>query len=161
MMGGGYAQTQDGGVHEIGISTDSNLNMYASMHLRGVLGSIFSPENWGTVTEPAVKAMWTGNMGFSSDGLPWVGRLPASLTGRKISKRGAEWAAAAFSGEGMVHAWLCGKALVEMMFSYVSAGDDQHEDEDEDDIKIPGWFPEQMVVSEERVKTAKLARNAK
>ncbi|KAF7856072.1 hypothetical protein EAF04_010027 [Stromatinia cepivora] len=155
MMGGGYAQTQNGGIHEAGISKDSELNMYANIHLRGVLGAVFAPENWGAVNEPAVKSMWTGNMGFSTDGLPWVGPFPESLTERKITNTqpttGAEWAAAAFSGEGMVHAWLCGKALAEMILSYdVTRGG----------VVIPEWFPEAMVISEKRLANARLARYA-
>ncbi|KAJ8070109.1 hypothetical protein OCU04_000503 [Sclerotinia nivalis] len=157
MMGGGYAQTQNGGIHEAGISKDSELNMYANIHLRGVLGAVFAPENWGAVNGPAVKSMWTGNMGFSTDGLPWVGPLPESLTDRKITTtqtnhEGAEWTAAAFSGEGMVHAWLCGKALTEMIFSF---------DATKGGVVIPEWFPEAMVISEERLENARLARYAR
>ncbi|RAL63344.1 hypothetical protein DID88_003768 [Monilinia fructigena] len=156
MLGGGFARTQGGGIHSTGVSTDSEINMYADMHLRGVLGSIFGPENWGVVKGPAVKAMWTGNMGFSTDGLPWVGKLSESLTGRKIdtmkATRGAEWAAAAFSGEGMVHAWLSGKGLAEMILSH---------DDKEGGFSIPDWFPEAMVISEERLTAARLERDAK
>ncbi|ESZ99194.1 hypothetical protein SBOR_0401 [Sclerotinia borealis F-4128] len=156
MMGGGYAQTQSGGIHETGISTDSELNMYANIHLRGVLGAIFGPDNWGVVNGPAVKSMWTGNMGFSSDGLPWVGKLPDILTERKTIRtqtmQGSEWAAAAFSGEGMVHAWLSGKALAEMILS------DKHTEEG--DVTIPEWFPEPMLISEKRLAHARLARYA-
>ncbi|TEY44685.1 hypothetical protein BOTCAL_0346g00030 [Botryotinia calthae] len=153
MMGGGYAQTQGGGIHETGISKDAELNMYANIHLRGVLGAVFAPENWGTVREQAVTAMWTGNMGFSTDGLPWVGKLPASLTERNTTTgQGAEWAAAAFSGEGMVHAWLSGKALAEMIRSY-DAGESGV-------ATVPEWFPEAMVISEKRLATSRLARDA-
>ncbi|KAI9640929.1 hypothetical protein NHQ30_010770 [Ciborinia camelliae] len=155
MMGGGFAQTPGRGTHETGISHDSELNMYADIHLRGVLGAVFGPENWGAVKGPAVKSMWTGNMGFSSDGLPWVGRLPESLTGRKITTahttRGAEWAAAAFSGEGMVHAWQSGQALAEMILSH---------DHTEGALVVPEWFPEAMVISEKRLETAKLRRHS-
>ncbi|EDO02111.1 hypothetical protein SS1G_04587 [Sclerotinia sclerotiorum 1980 UF-70] len=157
MMGGGYAQTQNGGIHEAGISKDSELNMYANIHLRGVLGAVFAPENWGALHVPPVKSMWTGNMGFSTDGLPWVGALPSSVTDRKItttrsSYEGAEWAAAAFSGEGMVHAWLCGKALAEMILTF---------DVGREGVVIPEWFPQAMVISEERLAKARLERYAK
>ena len=153
MMGGGYAQTQGGGIHETGISKDAELNMYANIHLRGVLGAVFAPENWGTVKEPAVTAMWTGNMGFSTDGLPWVGKLPASLTERTTTTgQGAEWAAAAFSGEGMVHAWLSGKALAEMIQSYDARASGV--------ATVPEWFPDAMVISEKRLATSRLARDA-
>ncbi|KAG4028233.1 hypothetical protein MFRU_023g00700 [Monilinia fructicola] len=156
MLGGGFARTQGGGIHSTGVSTDSDINMYADMHLRGVLGSIFGPENWGAVRGPAVKSMWTGNMGFSADGLPWVGQLTGSLTGRRSAAantaQGAEWAAAAFSGEGMVHAWLSGKGLAEMILSH---------DHKQGAFSIPDWFPEAMLISEERLAAARLARNAR
>ncbi|KAF7894476.1 uncharacterized protein EAF01_009927 [Botrytis porri] len=153
MMGGGYAQTQGGGIHEMGVSNDAELNLYANIHLRGVLGAVFAPENWGAVKESAVSAMWTGNMGFSTDGLPWVGRLPASLTERKTTTmQGAEWAAAAFSGEGMVHAWLSGKALADMIRSCEESGSG--------DVSVPEWFPEAMVITEERLARSRLARDA-
>lgn len=155
MMGGGFAQTQHGGIHETGCSHDSELNLYASIHLRGVLGAVFAPEDWGTVDGEAVKAMWTGNLGFSTDGLPWVGKLPESLTERRIattrSTPGAEWAAAAFSGEGMVHAWLSGKALAEMILSH---------DATDGEVVIPEWFPEAMVISSKRLANARLERDA-
>ncbi|KAF7906646.1 hypothetical protein EAF00_000925 [Botryotinia globosa] len=155
MMGGGYAQTQGGGIHETGVSNDAELNMYANIHLRGVLGAVFAPENWGAVNGPAVSAMWTGNMGFSTDGLPWVGKLPVSLTQRNPTPaHGAEWAAAAFSGEGMVHAWLSGKALAHM----IRAG--EAEESADADVVVPEWFPDAMVITEKRLARSRLARDA-
>lgn len=159
MMGGGYAQTQGGGIHETGVSHDAELNMYANIHLRGVLGAVFAPENWGAVKAPAVSAMWTGNMGFSTDGLPWVGKLPVSLTKRNpTTTRGAEWAAAAFSGEGMVHAWLSGKALAHMIRS-AEASENESESESAD-VLVPEWFPDAMVITEKRLARSRLARDA-
>ncbi|KAL3487243.1 FAD dependent oxidoreductase [Aspergillus germanicus] len=56
-----------------------------------------------------IVAAWSGVMGFSSDGLPLVGRLPASVTGRPEAD--GEWAAVAFNGYGMANCWLAGEAL--------------------------------------------------
>ena len=53
-----------------------------------------------------------------------------------------EWISAGYSGEGMVHAWLCGKALAYML----------SDAEDE----LAGWFPRMLCVTEERWKKAKL-----
>lgn len=55
---------------------------------------------------------WTGIMGFSSDGLPVVGRLSTPLTGREGD---GEWVAAAFNGYGMANCILSGEALARMM----------------------------------------------
>lgn len=156
MLGGGFAQGENGGASDLGISTDSGLSLYADIHLSGVLSAVFGRENWGVVPAPSVKNMWTGNMGFSADGLPWVGRLPYFLTQRGTNddgrEKGAEWACAAFSGEGMVQAWLCGKAVGLMLSCYeqgtsLSACDEL------------SWFPEEMLVSEKRVKESVLQRS--
>ncbi|PLB41033.1 NAD(P)/FAD-dependent oxidoreductase [Aspergillus candidus] len=144
MFGGGFAQGQTGGVADIGISTDSELSFYADIHLSGALSSIFGRENWGAVSGPSVEQMWTGNMGFSADGNPWVGRLPLSATQRGGDKdsHGAEWVACAFSGEGMVQAWLCGKALALMVLNH---------DQQSSGAGDLSWFPEQLLVTEDRL----------
>ena len=98
-------------------------------------------------------------MGFSADSLPWVGMLPSFVTQREVngtdseaSERdslGAEWISAAFSGEGMVHAWLCGQALGTMVLS---------KDGRFVDSKPAGlsWFPEEMLVNEKRIRASVL-----
>ncbi|KAM6492260.1 hypothetical protein JOM56_011984 [Amanita muscaria] len=46
-------------------------------------------------------------------------RLPDQIAGKESGEVGmvppGEWIAAGYSGEGMVHAWLSGKALAEMV----------------------------------------------
>ncbi|CEL10190.1 hypothetical protein ASPCAL13314 [Aspergillus calidoustus] len=155
MLGGGYAQGEQGGLADIGISTDSNLSFYADIHLSGALSAVFGRNNWGTVSGPNVESMWTGNMGFSADGFPWVGRLPTSLTcrGQREGSSGSEWISAAFSGEGMVQAWLCGKAVGTMLLLEES-NSAESQDADLD------WLPSQMLVTHERVKEAVLPRHA-
>lgn len=154
MFGGGFAQGEGGGIADFGISTDSELSLYADIHLSGALSAVFGRENWGSVPGPSVEKMWTGNMGFSADGFPWVGQLPVSLTKREQHEQGqgAEWISAAFSGEGMVLAWLCGKALGAMLLAY----DDELLETESADLS---WFPEQMLVTEKRVKESVLPRD--
>ncbi|KAF4222533.1 hypothetical protein CNMCM8980_003700 [Aspergillus fumigatiaffinis] len=154
MFGGGLAQGELGGVGDFGISADSELSLYADIHLSGALSAIFGRENWGSVPGPSVEKMWTGNMGFSADGFPWVGQLPVSLTGREQKEKGqgAEWVSAGFSGEGMVLAWLCGKALGTMLLAY----DDELVETESADLS---WFPEQMLVTEKRIKKSVLPRD--
>ncbi|KAI9925653.1 hypothetical protein ASPWEDRAFT_173325 [Aspergillus wentii DTO 134E9] len=151
MLGGGFAQGEVCGTADMGISSDDELSLYADIHLSGALGAVFGRENWGEVAGSAVKMMWTGNMGFSADGLPWVGRLTDFLTRREGGGDAGEWICAAFSGEGMVQAWLSGKALAMMVL-------------DCDKRLALGfsadltWFPDEMMVSEKRVKEAVLPR---
>lgn len=92
-----------------------------------------APEQvWG---ESRIKAAWSGLLGMSVDLLPWVGRVPRAASGRKepaatlsastneglrLSAPG-EWICAGYTGEGMVHAWLSGRALAHMVLG-VSPG---------------------------------------
>ena len=65
--------------------------------------------------------------------------LPA-LT--NLTSTPGEWISASYSGEGMVHAWLCAKALAYMVLDA------------EEDGGLKEWFPEVMRVTEERWKKA-------
>ncbi|THV01231.1 FAD dependent oxidoreductase [Dendrothele bispora CBS 962.96] len=91
-------------------------------------GAINSSQGEETLGKGRVMKVWGGIMGFSADRLPWVGRLPSKIAGRdsrnkmteendEVSSLAApgEWIAAGFSGEGMVQAWMCGKALACMV----------------------------------------------
>lgn len=153
MLGGGFAQSEHGGLADIGVSTDSGMSLYIDIHLSGALRAIFGRKGWGRVQGDPVQAMWTGNMAFSSDGFPWVGRLPGSVTGRtENGAAGNEWVCAAFGGEGMVQAWLCGRALATMLLDRdgTLAGTA--------DADISPWFPSQFLVSEERLSAAGLPK---
>lgn len=61
-------------------------------------------------TEPL--QVWSGIMGFTADGMPLVGSLPRSLTGRGGD---GEWIAAGFNGHGMDKCWLSGEAVARMV----------------------------------------------
>jgi glycine/D-amino acid oxidase-like deaminating enzyme len=101
---------------------------------------------------------------LTGDSMPLVGPLDANLTGRdrKVQKHDAEscgeWIAAGFSGEGMVWAWLSGAALGVM----IAGG------EDEDLPEAPGrpggrlseWFPRELLVSKERMRSADVSNLA-
>lgn len=158
MLGGGFSQAEGGGIADLGVPTDSELSLYIDIHLSGALSAIFGRPTWGRVQGDPVQAMWTGNMAFSADGFPWVGRLPVSVTRRgsddktrdnKKDSKGAEWLCAAFGGEGMVQAWLCGRALAIMLLTQ----DRRLDPTVEADLS---WFPDQMLVSEERIATSVL-----
>lgn len=154
MLGGGFANGEGGGIADLGISTDDELSVYLDIHLSGALSAVFGHKSWGGVQGEPIQAMWTGNMAFSTDGFPWVGRLPSSATYRPQpvdGSTGAEWVCAAFGGEGMVQAWLCGKALATMLLQR----DGQLATNAESDLS---WFPEQMLVTEQRFANAKIPR---
>ncbi|KAJ5708343.1 hypothetical protein N7488_008144 [Penicillium malachiteum] len=151
MLGGGFAQGEMGGIAELGVPGDHEMSVYIDIHLSGALSAVFGRESWGHVKGDQVQAMWTGNMGFSSDSFAWVGQLPESLTGRaSLDKgKGAEWVCAAFGGEGMVQCWQSGKALATML----GLQDKELGLNVSSDIS---WFPEQMRVSQQRISAAEL-----
>ncbi|KAL5315469.1 hypothetical protein ACEPPN_016337 [Leptodophora sp. 'Broadleaf-Isolate-01'] len=146
MMGGGFAQAVGGGIEDLGVATDGlPFNFHTKVHLSGILRAAFAEEIWGEEDGKAVKSKWTGNMGFTHDSLPFVGKLPSSLTGRDLEPKvsGSEWIAAGFNGEGMVHAWRSGVALAQMLLEEIAPKKTYGWQE---------WFPDLLLVTEERIK---------
>lgn len=130
--GGGLVRGKDGGLDSMGNANDDEEDLFNKIHLAGALPVFFGKENWGEGS--AVKSTWSGVMGFTGDGLPLVGRLPASVTRREGD---GEWIAAGFNGYGMPNTWGCGKAVARMMMGR--------------DVDLDGLFPGSYLVSEERV----------
>ena len=163
MLGGGFAQEGREGYEAVGNVDDSKYSKRVNAHLGGVLPRYFGEDNWGAEGQPSegdtwskgrVKASWSGILGISADLRPWVGRLPPAISGRSVpppAKEGVdrtfisaapgEWIAAGYSGEGMVHAWMSGKALAEMVLGQEGT--------------IAEWFPEILRVSTDRWKKAR------
>lgn len=132
-IGGGFLRATNGGLDEIGNADDREKDAAAQEYLAGVLPAFFGPEHWGAdVAEKRVKSSWSGVMGYTPDGFPVVGRLSEKVTGRK---KGHEWIAAGFNGEGMVNCWLSAKALAMYML-----GEDPS-----------AFLPEQYLASDERL----------
>ena len=128
-----------------------------------------SPSPW---TSGRVKALWTSIMGFSADLQPWVGRVPHAVSGRAVlppmpipTHRSltsvsllekdvavrslaapGEWVSAGYSGEGMVHAWLCAHALALMLLGL------------EEEQSVPTWFPNEYRLTQKRLKRATVER---
>jgi glycine/D-amino acid oxidase-like deaminating enzyme len=139
-LGGGLLNGANDGLDDFGNSDDSRESQLSILHLGGLLPAMFGSRHWGAGGDDRMKASWTGIMGWSADGLPWVGQIPPAIAGREVAPgHGGEWLAGGFSGEGMVSAWRSAEAVVAMMLK-------------EEDIS--GWFPEQFLVSEERLSQA-------
>lgn len=136
-------------------------------YLNGALSSYFGYENWGAertdfpqdeagshVFPGRTKRVWVGIEGGSRDGRPFVGRLPGSATARPAQNvsagGGGEWVSAAFDGEGMCFAWLCGRALSQMIASGASGGQEA--------AGVPEWFPRSFLVTEERLANRSVTR---
>ncbi|KAF8126969.1 FAD dependent oxidoreductase [Boletus edulis] len=164
MLGGGFAQQGDEGYAAVANTDDSTYIKRVGAHLGGILPRYFGEDNWGREGQPSegdtsvewakgrVKATWSGVLGISADLLPWVGRLSPSISGRPTPPNGdeaniptapGEWIAAGYTGEGMVQAWMSGKALAEMVLGREREGN------------LAEWFPDVLRVSAARWKKAK------
>lgn len=136
-------------------------------YLNGALSSYFGYAIWGAertdfpqdaaavagVYPGRTKRVWVGIEGGSRDSRPFVGRLPQSATGRpagNASAAGGEWVSAAFDGEGMCFAWLCGRALSQMIASGGTGGQEVD--------GMPEWFPKSFLVTEQRLASRKVTR---
>jgi glycine/D-amino acid oxidase-like deaminating enzyme len=91
---------------EYSVSGDDSFVADSSVaHLENALPRFFGKDDrsdWRLVSS------WSGIMGYSADGLPLIGRLPSSLTGRAGD---GEWIAAGFNGYGMANSLMSGEAL--------------------------------------------------
>jgi glycine/D-amino acid oxidase-like deaminating enzyme len=133
IMGGGLTRAAEGGLGEYGTTDDSTINPTISKYLRETTPRYFG-KSWGTDNQLGrVKLEWTGIMGYSPDGMPFVGEMPDETA----SKESDLWICASFQGHGMVYCWMCARALVEMM-------------KGRDDSKLCSWFPDAFRLKKER-----------
>ena len=119
VIGGGLGTLPDEGAEEYGITNDSTLNPSLSAYLRDCTKRYFgdgSRKVGGDRSEEwTVRNEWTGIMGFTGDGMPFIGPVPGEE---------GLWVAAAFQGHGMVFCWGCAKALVKMIYGEDSGGEE-------------------------------------
>ncbi|KAK1959684.1 FAD dependent oxidoreductase [Colletotrichum sublineola] len=121
VMGGGLVRAPDEGLGEYGTTDDSQLNPIISTYLHETTPRYFG-DNWGEDDpDGRVRAEWTGIMGFSPDGFPFVGQVPGEE---------GLWVSASFQGHGMVLCWMCARALATML-----------EGTEEDKQQLSSWFP--------------------
>jgi glycine/D-amino acid oxidase-like deaminating enzyme len=124
MYVGGEKQKLD----QLLVSDDTVIGEIPGEALSKVLPKIFSG---GWEEPPVVKSIWSGIMAFTADGLPLVGKLTESMTGRNGD---GEWFAGGYNGHGMDKAWLSGESLVGMVLGKELRG-----------------FPKAYCISEERL----------
>ena len=126
MFGGARSYAVGAGV---GISDDSSIDKPAAAYLRRELNVVLDLQN--NDEELPASYEWSGIMGFSRDGYPWVGPVA----------EGGLWVCAGFTGHGMPNAWLCGKAAAEMLL-----GKERKEID----------LPEQYFITSERIAKARM-----
>ncbi|KAF1846470.1 FAD dependent oxidoreductase-like protein [Cucurbitaria berberidis CBS 394.84] len=134
IIGGGLCRLPHAGASEYGTVNDSSLNSQISKYLHESLTGYFGADNWGETSDEEISGRvvqeWTGIMGATADGRPFVGEVPY--------KKGM-WISAGFNGHGMV---LCLKSA-EALAGMIDQGS-FHEK--------PDWFPESFLITEERLK---------
>jgi glycine/D-amino acid oxidase-like deaminating enzyme len=111
MFGGGRQYASKGGV---GISDDSYTSKSAAAYLRNELNHALDISSSLSTSSKEIKASyeWTGIMGFSRDGRPWVGEVSEDLG---LGGGKGLWICAGFTGHGMPNATGSARAVVELM----------------------------------------------
>ncbi|KAK6498985.1 hypothetical protein TWF481_011556 [Arthrobotrys musiformis] len=178
MFGGAWASTDNMGFDVCGLADDTKLNYLAAAHLSGLLPYIFGSgankngvRSWSGVR---IKNMWTGVLGMSADGLPWVGRVPKKISTRNVPKKEktekgvetGEYCAVGFSGEGMVNCWGSATALARIVLGEEVSGNVRNKEarvravKGEEDVKgwrdekLEEWFPKEFIIEDARIAKA-------
>lgn len=138
VIGGGLWRLPNSGASRYGNTDDTTLEPTITSYLRRCTAHYFGA-NWGQ-DHPAgrIKKEWSGIMGASADGLPYVGEVP-DMPGL--------WISASFNGHGMVWCLKAAEALVEMM-----TGDEAAR------RVVDHWFPQSARVTRERMKARFMGR---
>lgn len=134
VIGGALMKGFEGGLEEYGTTDDTVFDGIIIEALHESLPRYFG-DSWGVDNpEGRLRLAWTGIMGYSPDGLPFVGEMP----GEKDL-----WVSCSFQGHGMVLCWMCARALVTMM---------EGQGKEEELKKLDSWFPEIFKITEERMR---------
>ncbi|TKA74704.1 hypothetical protein B0A55_05095 [Friedmanniomyces simplex] len=132
VIGGGLWQLPNSGASRYGETDDTALEPTITNFLRDCTTDYFG-SNWGDDhASGRIRKEWSGIMGASADGLPYVGAMPDMPAGL--------WISAAFNGHGMVWCLKAAEALVEMMI-----GDEAAQ------RAVDEWFPRSARMSRDRM----------
>ncbi|KAI6820925.1 FAD dependent oxidoreductase [Hortaea werneckii] len=133
VVGGGLHQLPNDGATRYGETDDSDLEPSIQEYLRDCTPRFFG-KIWGRDHQAGrIKKEWSGIMGASADGLPYVGAVPNVAPGL--------WMSCSFNGHGMVWCLKSAEALVGMMVG----------DKAEQKV-IRHWFPQSSVVTADRMR---------
>lgn len=117
-------------IEDVFTADDSSVGDHNRKTITNVLPTVFN-RKW-VPQQPRVHRVWTGVMAQTADALPFVGRLPASVTGRAGAN---EWIAAGWNSYGMTNGLTSGEAVARMILGE----------------RPPAWFPEAYLPTEERL----------
>ncbi|KAI7501760.1 hypothetical protein KC367_g2611 [Hortaea werneckii] len=125
VVGGGLHQLPNDGATRYGETDDSDLEPSIQEYLRDCTPRFFG-KNWGRDHQAGrIKKEWSGIMGASADGLPYVGAVPNVAPGL--------WMSCSFNGHGMVWCLKSAEALVGTM-----VGDEAEQKVIRKDLRAPG-----------------------
>ncbi|KAK6384802.1 hypothetical protein LTS17_002365 [Exophiala oligosperma] len=160
MFGGGRAQARG---HGVGVSDDDYVDADAEIYLRSL------PERLNLVEAGAstaagtskgglldIAASWTGIIGSSADGHPWVGGVP---------DQDGLFVAAGYSGHGMTNAALCGRHVAQLALTSLNEGRDwkalqaQGVELAEQGNGGGGGVPREYVITQQRMDAARGPRH--
>ncbi|KPM44770.1 hypothetical protein AK830_g1762 [Neonectria ditissima] len=107
ILGGERLSVDDG---QVGVSRDDDVDATVGRQLRAAMQHAVKLKPPGEAEDAtlAVAYEWTGIMGYSRDGHPWVGRVPAGLGGAD-----GLWISAGYTGHGMPVTARCAIAVAE------------------------------------------------
>lgn len=150
IYGGGRIHAEG---HGLGVWDDSTIDEPVARYLKHELGRLMDlsireqvnaqGEHEAHLLKPDIEPTfeWSGIMGFSRNGWPWVGPVPDSAGGRD-----GLWLCAGYSGGGMPNVALCAKAVVDMMIlSY----------EDGNEVACQVDLPSKYFLTEDRLEKAR------
>lgn len=131
MFGGGRSYAANAG---IGVSDDSHIDLPTAEFLRREISIVLDLKNDANELEATWE--WSGIMGYSRDGHPWVGEVREELG---LGGGQGLWVCGGFTGHGMPNAWLCGKAVMDLIMGV------------QDSVNVPSEYK----LSRERVEKAR------
>ncbi|RGP59230.1 FAD dependent oxidoreductase [Fusarium longipes] len=108
ITGGERLGSSDG---QVGLSRDDAIDPVVAERLRASLHAAVKLKTPGEAEDATLEATyeWTGIMGYSRDGYPWVGQLPATLGGEDSGI----YISVGYTGHGMPVAARCGIAVAQ------------------------------------------------
>ncbi|KAJ4410880.1 hypothetical protein N0V91_001809 [Didymella pomorum] len=151
IIGGGLGRLPLAGASEFGTVEDGAVNPEISEYLHGSLVGCFGTTDWGETSDEYASSRvvqeWTGIMGATADGRPFVGKVPGKMHSDRSETLRDPWISAGFNGHGMVLCLKSAEALVKMI---ENDGPGRSKDES---VNMSGldWFPESFLITKERL----------
>ncbi|KAJ4990331.1 FAD dependent oxidoreductase [Stagonosporopsis vannaccii] len=160
IIGGGLGRLPDGGPSEFGTVNDGSLNPDISNYLRDSLSGYFGNTNWGEINGEEASSRilqeWTGIMGATADGRPFIGKVTGEMDYRDFPNchrrdedvpRRNLWISAGFNGHGMVLCLKSAEALVKMIENEGQGSLNNGP------VNLDGleWFPKSFLIDEDRL----------